>query len=96
MKKKRYFGYVVVCDGCCTDLKYDEGGDDWKSCSEKVSASVPQFATSKEALEAGLQVAKRKQAGAKASKTKWGKSWSGVDLDKWAPNQYRVFTFEMK
>jgi hypothetical protein len=95
--KKRYFGYVVVCEGCCVDLKYDEGGEDWKTCSEKVSASPPQFATAKAALEAGLKVAKRKRAGWKACKTKWGASWTeaGEDLAKLTPNTFRVFTYEV-
>lgn len=94
--KRRFFGYVVVCEGCCVDLKYDQDGKDWESCSEKVTASAPIYSSAKEATEAGLKVSVRKQAGAKACFNKNGKSWTGVDLENWAPNKHRVFTYEMK
>lgn len=95
--KRRFFGYVVVCDGCCTDLKWDGSGEDWKDCSEKVTASSPHYPTRKEAEAAGLKVVTRKRAGWKACKTKWGASWkTDVPLENLGPNAYRVFTYEMK
>jgi hypothetical protein len=50
---KRWFGYVLVCDGCCIDIKHVK---DFTPCGviDNV-ASEPMYSSEAEALEAGLK-----------------------------------------
>lgn len=50
--KRKFFGYVLVCDGCCTDIKLEAWGSGTCGVVE-TKTSFPIFKSSREALKEG-------------------------------------------
>jgi len=57
MKKRRYFGYILYCDGCVADIQHESFKEG--PCGAMMTVtSDPVYSTADAALEAGLEANK--------------------------------------